>query len=186
MEDTKKIILDYLKSLNVPKLSKAEIERIKQDPNVVYLPSNIDLGTVRFVKFKEILHCQIYLLTYEDKSLGNFLHACILRQGIDGKWEVAWGFRSNGAKPSLEATGQIHASFGGGGIALGKPGGYWGGYVTTNAGIAKVQLITANNITLEDSVNDDLVLFITDQPVTHPILAKLLDAKGNLIAQNFI
>ena len=49
--------------------------------------------------------------------------------------------------------------------------------------VARARLRAANGITLEDSVEDGLALFLTDDAVTPPIEAELLDVGGAVVSQ---
>jgi hypothetical protein len=60
---------------------------------------------------------------------------------------------------------------------------FWAGGRVHNKGldVVRVRLISANNIILEDLVQDGLVLFVSDQAVQRPLQAELFDRSGKVV-----
>ena len=57
-----------------------------------------------------------------------------------------------------------------------------GGRVLDNGlNVVRVSLISNNGIALEDTVQDSLVLFVSDQWVQRPLRVELYDPSGNLV-----
>jgi hypothetical protein len=50
--------------------------------------------------------------------------------------------------------------------------------------VVRVRLRAANGTELEDSVEDGIVLFVTDHEVRMPVYAELFDGGGNLVSQH--
>ena len=58
-----------------------------------------------------------------------------------------------------------------------------GGYVVNNGyDITHVHLLSRNGTICEDEVDNDIVLFFTDEQVEIPLLAELYDREGNLVS----
>jgi hypothetical protein len=59
---------------------------------------------------------------------------------------------------------------------------YAGGKVEHNGQeVARVRLLSANGIVLEDSVDNDIVLFLDDRYIDTPLQAQLYDHQGALV-----
>ncbi|MHB8596926.1 MAG: hypothetical protein ACYDER_08950 [Ktedonobacteraceae bacterium] len=67
--------------------------------------------------------------------------------------------------------------------------GFWAGasFLDHSLDVERVRLIFREGIVLEDTVQDDLVLFITEEKVTRPFQAEFYDRSGNMLgAQSFL
>ena len=53
-------------------------------------------------------------------------------------------------------------------------------------GVIRVRVLSANNIVLEDTVQDGLVLFVTDQEVRGPLRVELYDRSGNVVGTHHV
>jgi hypothetical protein len=60
---------------------------------------------------------------------------------------------------------------------------YAGGQVLEHVG-AVVRLRAANGTVLEDTVEDGMVLFLTDAEVRLPVYAELVDPSGQIVSQH--
>ncbi len=149
------------------------------EPEIVYVGDRIDLSTVQFVKHRLLPQRQVHMVTYQRGSLGKVSYLYLLIQDTDSSWRIAVETGGNVSPIPLEATGRPWANLAGG---SGTFGGVWGGLVTENAGIARVQLVDASGLVLEDSVDDNIVLFLTNQAPAKPLTARLYDALGNLVS----
>lgn len=61
--------------------------------------------------------------------------------------------------------------------------GFWAGasFLDPSLDVERVRLIFQEGIVLEDTVQDDLVLFITEEKVTRPSHAEFYDRSGNML-----
>ncbi len=95
----------------------------------------------------------------------------------DGKWRINGGYGESAGWPRHPSPRAYI-----GGSASDTNEFEAGGFVEHNEyTIARVQLVSTNNIVLEDTVEHDVVLFLSDQFIKHPIEARLYDAQGAII-----
>ena len=52
--------------------------------------------------------------------------------------------------------------------------------------VARVRVIAANGVVIEDSIDDGLVLFLTDQHVEPPWRAELYDRTGQMLSHHVV
>jgi hypothetical protein len=115
--------------------------------------------------------------TNEERAHGQIL-ICYLEQDAIGNWRY-----SGGASTSLGAlSSHPRVHLGGGGW----PNHFHvGGYVITNAqDITRVKLTGINGIEVEDTPENGILLFFTDQKIEIPLLAELYDRTGNVVTRH--
>jgi hypothetical protein len=50
--------------------------------------------------------------------------------------------------------------------------------------VTRVRLVDGLGLEMEDTVEDDLVLFLSERPVRRPVEARLYDSAGRLVGQH--
>ncbi len=191
--DPKQVIIDYL--------SLPEGEIVSQpDPNTPHVlkdgrrvrPGIIHKGggmgakasSVKFLKERSIPHCQVHAVTFEDEAGQQWDCVCFVAQNAQGLWhfEMSGGGGSGGEIKRHPARDHPWANLAGGGWQ----DRFWaGGYVINNGlDVARVRLTGSNGQVLEDTVDDGLVLFVTDQKVRVPIEVALYNRSGELVGQH--
>jgi hypothetical protein len=140
-------------------------------------------ATVHFLKVRSIPRRQVHALAFEDEegSLWHFI--CFLVQDTEGHWHVESG--GGGSNRDIQQhSGRNHprANLAGGGWQ----DHFWaGGYVIDDGfDVVQVNLTSNNGQKLEDSVEDGLVLFVTDKEVHMPVQAELYNHSGELVGKH--
>jgi len=143
--------------------------------------------SIQFRKERSIPQRQVYAVTFEDEKGMQWHLICSMMQNADGQWFLASAGGGGGGssdKDSWRGPQRSHAwaNLAGGGWE----DHFWaGGYVSDNGTpVAKVRLTSSNGQVLEDTVQDDLVLFVTDQKIQVPMEAKLYGLSGELIGEH--
>ncbi len=137
-------------------------------------------GGFRFLREKcsvEVPGRMMLAVTNEKRASGQ-IFVGYLEQNERGEWRF-----SGGASTSLGGvSAHPRVNLGGGG---------WpdhfhaGGYVVDNGlDIARVRLVAANGTIVEDNVQNNIVLFFTDQRVEIPLQAELFDRAGELVSSH--
>jgi hypothetical protein len=164
-QDPKQVIIDFL---NVPRAGKVKAKAT----------------AIHFLKERIIPGCQLHAVAFEDE-FGQHFHAYFaLGQDLTSTWHMSGATLSEGDPGTHDPVhNQPWVSlFGGGGYGNDF---YAGGYVNAiGAAIESVHLVSDNGIVLKDSVENGLVLFVTDQPVEMPVKAELYDQTGQLVASH--
>ncbi len=133
--------------------------------------------TIRFIKERSLPHRQLHFVICEDEQGMQWSFTCEVVQGKDGSWRLRGAGAGGGGIPR-HSSPRIYI----GGSGDDNNQFYAGGYVGHNGStIARVQLVFANNIVLEDTVENDIVLFLDDRFIKFPIEARLYDAQGALL-----
>lgn len=142
-----------------------------------------DPATIRFLKERTIPGRQVHSVAFEslmDGRRSNEHWTVEVMQDDTGAWRVCSS--ASGVGDIGPIRDHPWASLGGGG---------WpdefhaGGRVIDNGlDIATVRLVAGNDVTLEDTVDNGLVLFITDQRVEPPIHAELYERSGLLVSRH--
>ena len=137
--------------------------------------------SVQVLKVRELPGRRLYavpFLTHEGRSC---FCSCELRQQKDGMWRVHGSAGGGRGSPQHETP---WANVGG------SPGNqssgcYFGGLVESNSTeeIARVRLISADGVILEDTVEEGVVLFQGQGPVRLPLTTEFYDQAGKLIAR---
>ena len=158
----------------INKLTRLLLPRAK-DPN----EKEEGQRTLRFLKERCIPGRQVHFVLFEDKEGQKMHFTCYVVQDISGNWQFrgAAGDGITGAPGPVVEQGW--ANLGGGGM---PDHFYAGGYVADHGlDVTRVRLVAKNGTLVEDTVEDGIVLFLTDQPVTLPIEAEIYDRGGKLV-----
>jgi hypothetical protein len=136
-------------------------------------------ATLRFLKERLLPQRQVYLVAYDDERGLEQRFVCYVEQDKQGSWQfrgAAGGGISGSPGPVVE---KAWASLDGGGM---PDHFHAGGYVADHGEhIARVRLTAKNGTQIEDTVDNGIVLFISEQPVELPIEAELYNATGQLV-----
>jgi len=142
-------------------------------------PSRMRLDTVRFVKRKRGPPDQIWYITCDaDGSRGTERwHWTVVASRHDQSRWTAHGVAGGSGGPCLR--GRPWANLGGN---WGPNGFRAGGTVEdAGAGIARVRLTDLEGRLFEDSVENGIVLFSSDEPVAMPMRLELVDSDGRVV-----
>ena len=136
--------------------------------------------TLQFLKERSIPGRRVYIVAVEDAQEHTMHFTCYVEQDSHGNWQFrgAAGDGMMGSHPG-PVFERAWANLEGGGM----PDHFYAGGVVANHehNVARVRLSTKNGTTIEDTVEDGMVLFLTDQRVDLPIEAELFTADGQLI-----
>ncbi len=136
--------------------------------------------SIRFLKARSIPGRQLHAVVFEMKDGPWGQWTVPLTQDEEGNWRVEGGAGGGGA--DLADRDPPVANLGGGGWPTRF---YAGGRVLDASGrVERVRLIGLNGTTLEDSVDDRWVLFLTDEPMELPIQVQLYDGIGSMLNQH--
>ena len=136
--------------------------------------------TLQFLKERSIPGRCVYIVAVEDTQGYTMHFTCYVEQDSRGDWQFrgAAGDGIVGSNPG-PVFERAWANLGGGGMPYHF---YAGGFVANHEhNVARVRLNAKNGTTVEDTVEDGMVLFLTDQRVDLPIEAELFTADGQLI-----
>lgn len=177
MNDPQRVIADYL----------CEPARVLSDLTISRGQARIISGgfgarpeTLRFVKVREIPGRQLHAVLFEDEQKQPQFFICYVVRDNLGHWHYrgggggskCWGLVHND-QPPIHGSKEFPHDF------------FAGGYVPQpELDVERVRLISQNGLVLEDTVQDGLVLFVTDQNVCAPIQAELYDHTSQLVAQH--
>jgi hypothetical protein len=142
-------------------------------------PFAAKLATVQFHKQRAISGRQVHALTFEDHDGRSWHWIDQVIQNEAGSWWIMGGSGWSGAptvrpRPwaNLAGGGWPHRFFAGGSV------------LDADAGVVRVRLQSAGGLVLEDTVDDGLVLFITDQALHVPATVELYDRAGALVGRH--
>ena len=128
------------------------------------------------------------MLTFEDHESRMWDNVSCIDQDDNGCWHEAASTsirheehlrkRATGSSPWVHIVGG-----GWGNLGDGWGDRFWaGGYLTENArDTERIRLIFKNGLALEESIQDDLVLFLTDQKVQVPVQVEMYSYSGELL-----
>ncbi len=135
--------------------------------------------TLRFLKERCIAGRQVHFVLFEDKKGQKMHFTCYVEQDIGGNWQFRGAAGDGITGTPGPVVEQGWANLGGGGM---PDHFYAGGYVADHGlDVTHVRLIAKNGVVVEDTVEDGIVLFLTDQPVALPIEAEIYDRSGKLV-----
>ena len=137
--------------------------------------------TIRFLQNRKLPHYQLHEVTFENETGQQEHWLCCVRETLPGHW------LSVGAGNVAEVEHSPKRSHPWANLAgsLGQEVGWAGGRVLNNGlDVVRVRLISENGVMLEDTVQDGLVLFITDQWLERPLHVELYDRSGNLVGSH--
>jgi hypothetical protein len=139
-------------------------------------PFDIDVSTVVFDKERGIDDRRVFAVTFDDAYARQNRYILPVERRADGRWSVVGGAGGSAhdperSEPSVNlAGGGWPEHFFAGGRLLGP-----------ELGIASVRLRFANEVLLEDTVDDGLVLFLTALNVELPVLVELCDRNQRVV-----
>lgn len=141
-------------------------------------------ATITFLKERSIPQRQIHAVTFEDEAGHSWDYVCVVAQDSQGRWRFEGGGGGSGnaicALSSPRPTRpQPRANLAGGGWG----DRFWaGGWVHANGfEVARVHLTSRNGVVLEDTVDDGLVLFVTQAHVRVPVQVELYNRSRELV-----
>jgi hypothetical protein len=138
-------------------------------------------STVQFLQERRLPDRQIHLVAFENETGQQEQWICYVKVATRGDWQFAGGAggTNGGEEDSMPQRGTPSVNLGAGW----RGDLFWaGGRVRTKGlDVVRVRLISANNIILEDLVQDGLVLFVSDQAVQRPLQAELFDRSGKVV-----
>lgn len=138
-------------------------------------------GTFHFGKSRGVPGRQAHALTFGDQEGPTQSWACTVRQDEVGEWQFEGG-AGGGLSVGACMRGYPWANLGGGGWPRDF---YAGGRVEEDDGrVARARLRAANGVVLEDTVDEGVVLFVTNDEVQLPLAVELLDARGEVVSQH--
>lgn len=138
-------------------------------------------GTIQFLKRSTLPHQQVHALSFEDEAGQGWDYFCEIAQNEQGYWQllasasIVWGSmrRPSHTFPWVHLVG-----------GSGENGLWIGGYVTDTALDAqRVRVITRDGLTLEDTVQNRLILFQITQQVEIPVQVEVYANTDRLIGQ---
>ncbi len=140
--------------------------------------TRVNVATVRFLKERTIPGHQVHAVTFEDETGQHYYSDFYLGQDTAGTWHVSGG----GWTREILVRSQPWINLGGGGDENNFSS---AGYVSDHGlGVTLVRLISSNGVVLEDTVENGIVLFVTNQNVEMPVQVELYDATNNLVGSN--
>jgi hypothetical protein len=151
-----------------------------------------DISTVQFLKARLLPEYQLHYITVQDMAGQRWHFTYFLSQRDDSSWFVQSG--SGGrehermASPAIDDRPCLHLQWGQT-IRFGSGGSEFraGGEVfDSNVAITRVHLISSNGVVLEDTVQDGLVLFWSDQEVALPVQAEMLNSSGEVVGHQTV
>jgi hypothetical protein len=144
------------------------------------LPFQVLTDTIRFVKKRGAPHRQLWYVTCDAEGAMGAEQwqwtVLVSRQG-SGRW-TAHGVSGGDGAGAQPARGSPWANLGGG---WGQDGFQAGGTVE-GTGVSRVRLTDSEETTFEDSVDDGVVLFLSDKPIAMPMRVELFDSDGRVVA----
>jgi hypothetical protein len=144
------------------------------------LPHGAKTATVHFLKERSIPDYQVHAIAFEDTAGLWWRLFCLVVQDPAGNWFVGGcsGTAGNDAirrppsrYPKLILSGDSNDHFYAGGSVIDD----------TRLGIARVRLLSNGELMAEDTVQDDLVVFVSDQSVQMPIRSEFYNQAGEYV-----
>jgi hypothetical protein len=170
-QDPKQEVINQITRLLLPRTNKIPAGNVDEET-----PHK----TLRFLKERTLPGRSVFITVFEDERQQQLHVTCYVEQDTHGNWHFrgAAGDGIMGGSPG-PVVEQAWANLGGGGM---PDHFYAGGFVANHErNIVRVRLVCKNGTILEDLVENDMVLFLTDQHVDLPIVAELYDQMNNLI-----
>ncbi len=137
---------------------------------------------VQFLKERHLEDRQVHAVTFLDRGGQAVYFICYLEQNEEGMWNFRGGGGGNVEQDIQRAKlmhGQAWVNLHGGGWPMHF---YAGGFVIkAEQEVARVSLITSNGLRLEDRVEQNIVLFLTKDPVETPLQAELYTNDGQIV-----
>ena len=138
-------------------------------------------STIRVLKERTIPLHYASLVMFEDVQGQAWEFVCFVVQ----EGQHNWVFKSGGSVSQNTVEGQSYVTLGGG---WGEGGFAAGGRVHANGvDIVRVDIISVDGIIFDDTVDDGLVLFVTDrEDIFPPVRALLYDSAGALVNSHIV
>lgn len=172
------VIRDYLSSPRVPVATQPVPGTVGWRSEVFSGGCDAKPETMRFMKARSIPGRQVHAVIFETQAGQPMSWVCYVRQDDAGDWHFVGG--AGGAANGSPQRDDPWVNLGGGGWPTQF---YAGGRVLDNGqGVVLVRLRAANGVMLEDTVDDGIVLFLTDSTVQLPVEAELMDASGAVLS----
>ena len=136
--------------------------------------------TIHFLQQRSLPHCQIHAVTFDNEE-GQQHWLCVVRQDEQDRWF----FQSGG--PLGEAIDSSTRNSPWVNLAAGNnKNTFWAGgsVITHGLDIKRVHLISPNGEILEDTVQGNLVLFLSSQTFQWPLQVELYDAKEVVVGSH--
>lgn len=175
-DDPRDAIIDRL-SAPVPQRQAAEIFDAR-GRIIAGWPASAQPDSVAFVKERHGQTRSLYAVTYLDSDSAEHLDIVCARRHTDGSWMIG---RARGGTNSDVPSDQPRVNLGG----LWGPELFWAGGRLTGHGAQhaqRVRLVFGDGNTLDDSIEDDLVLFLAEHAVEIPATAQIFGAGDKIIA----
>ena len=136
------------------------------------------VATIHFLQERNLPNRQLHIVTFENEEGYHDQWLCCVLQDRPKHWRYAGG-ANIGHVNEMPRRGYPWVNMAGGW----KGNLLWaGGHVLDNGlDVVRVRLISENGIILEDTVQDGLVLFITDQWVQRPLQVELYNRSGKMV-----
>jgi hypothetical protein len=136
-------------------------------------------SSVQVLKQRDLPGRRLYAVTFTTPDGRAGFGVCELRQRQDGLWSAhgsAWGSRGGGQRDRPFANL-------GGSPGNESSGCYFGGLLESDlaGNIAHVCLVSADGVTLEDTVEEGVALFQGDGPERPPLSTEFYDHTGKLV-----
>lgn len=139
-------------------------------------------ATVQFLQERRLSDRQVHLVAFENEMGQQKQWICCIKASASGDWQFVGGASIGGAE-TMPKRDYPSVNLARGGRDL-----LWAGgrVLDQGLGVIRVRLLSANNIVLEDTVQDGLVLFVTDEEVRGPIQVELYDRSGKVVGTHHI
>jgi hypothetical protein len=139
--------------------------------------------TLEFLKARTSGRRMVQAISFVTTSGRKTRMICYLLQNVRGEWQFSGAAGGEGEQGGPVRNHPL--------VRLG--GGGWpdyffagGNVIAQKDNIVRVRLIAGNGIAMEDSVDDGLVVFVTEERVTLPIRAELYDQEGTLVGSHTV
>lgn len=136
-------------------------------------------NSVQVLKQRDLPGHRLYAVTFTTQDGHAGFCACEVRQQEGGLWSVH-GSAGGGRHVHPRAAPWVNL---GGSPGQQSSGCYFGGFVESDpAGeIARVRLVSADGVILEDTLDEGVVLFLGERGVRLPLSTELYDQAGKLV-----
>jgi hypothetical protein len=179
VQDPEQAIREYLAANNVVTASEPVVGAVGWRAETSTGGLDARPETIAFIKARAMPQRQVHAVSFQTHSGQRMRFICAVEQSSDGAWHVAGGAgRSADGSPQRDVP---WVNLGGG-----WPKHFYAGgdVLAEGQDVARVRLRAANGTELEDSVEDGVVLFVTDREVRTPIEVELLDRGGNVVGRH--